>query len=145
MNTNHTDTRGSRRHGTVFVATVLALGVGALIQPATSQAEAVWDIGAYDKCIKAANNTYGQTADDRRLIDEYKFCCHTTGGQWHPLQGCTAPPVTAPPPQSPGEVVQAPGTGTAAEDSPVRDSETPAPAPAPPTPTTVRYSPGWGI
>lgn len=116
-------------------------------QPAASNAEAVWDIGEYDSCLKAANKSYGSHGDVERYADEIVFCCQTSGGHWSTTQGCTAPPVTAPAPQSPGEVIQAPGTGTAAQDLPMSNGQPPAPAPAPatPAPTTKRYSPGWGI
>ncbi|UUO00580.1 hypothetical protein M4D79_16985 [Mycolicibacterium novocastrense] len=146
MTINSITTQG-RKHSSVivFAATVLALGIGALGQPTQSHAEAIWDVGAWDKCVKAANKTYEQTGDDKRLIDEYKFCCQTTGGEFHPTQGCTAPPLTGPPP--PEDVIQAPGTGTATQESPVSDAQPQAPVPptSMPTPTTKRYSPGWGI
>lgn len=138
-----TKPRRRRASGIVFVATVVALGVGMLTQPAASNAEAVWDVGAFDGCMKAARKSYGSHGDLERYADEIVFCCQTSGGEWSITQGCTAPPVTAPPPQSPVEVIQAPGTGTATQDSPVGDVQPPAPAPA--TPTTKRYSPGWGI
>ncbi|MGE2723931.1 hypothetical protein [Mycolicibacterium pulveris] len=107
----------------VFGAAALALAVG-VAQPAVSYA--LWDIGEYDKCVKA-----GKVSD--------LLCCVSSGGDWDiNKRKCTAPMTAQTPPQSPGEVVQAPSSGTAtqAQDAPQ--------APPSPRPTVVAtYAPAF--
>jgi hypothetical protein len=148
VNTHQLRMPKRRKHlwAILFGMAAIALAIGGLAQPAVSHAEAVWDIGAYDSCARAADNRLLQTLDYGRHADEIRFCCDRSGGQWSQAQGCTAPPITAPPPQSPGEVIQAPGTGTATQQSPVDVGQAPQPGPVIPTPPAPRrYTPGWGI
>ncbi len=98
-----------------FGAAVFAMTAGGLLQPAVSSAEKVWDIGAYDSCVAAANNRFqsGKT-DNTTWGEELRFCCDRSGGEWTESQGCTAPPATfQTQPQTPGSVV-APRPGKAA-------------------------------
>jgi hypothetical protein len=85
---------------TVFGTAAITLAVGGLAQPAVTHAEAVWDIGAYDSCVKAANKRFeGSKTNYDTWQDELKFCCQMSGGElspnvWSP-SNCTAPPMTA--------------------------------------------------
>lgn len=66
----------------------------------------VWDIGAFDSCVAAANDRFisGKTDNDT-WGDEIRFCCERSGGEWSQTQGCTAPPATfQTQPQTPGSV-----------------------------------------
>jgi hypothetical protein len=89
-----------------FGATAVAIAIAGLAQPPASHAEKVWDIGAFDSCVAAANDRYisGKTDNDT-WGDEIRFCCERSGGEWSQTQGCTAPPATfQTQPQTPGSV-----------------------------------------
>jgi hypothetical protein len=105
---------------TVFGAAAIALATGGLVEPAVSHA--VWDIGAFDSCTKAAEKRFitGQT-NSSQLSDEIRFCCDRSGGEWSQTQGCTAPAAaqtdpatsTLPPVVVPGgTIVTRPGQAT---------------------------------
>jgi hypothetical protein len=98
-----------------FATAAIAMIAGALVQPATAHAEKVWDIGAYDSCVAAANDRFvSAKTDDATWGEELRFCCDRSGGEWTQSQGCTAPPATfQTQPQTPRSVV-APRPGKAA-------------------------------
>lgn len=120
--------------GSVFCAAAVALAFGALTQPGVAHAERVWDIQAYDTCMKGANDRY---ANDKTTKDEYtderRFCCEMSGGQWDMFGNggwgeCGAPPATAQSaPQAPWDAGRAPRPETAAPRA-----QAPAQAPAEP-------------
>ncbi|KUH74154.1 hypothetical protein AU184_25585 [Mycolicibacterium novocastrense] len=105
----------------VFGPAAIAVAIGVLVPPGVSQAKDEWDIGAYDTCIKAAQDRLNaDKISPSQYYDELRFCCDMSGGQWaggngnHSAGKCEAPPATAQTaPKSPGEVVQAPTAGTA--------------------------------
>lgn len=107
-----------RRSAVLLGAAAMAMAIGGLASPPVSHA--VWDIGAYDSCMAKASDRYASGKTDIFTFEDEKlFCCQSTGGEFTSNQGCTAPPLTGPPVPRPGEVIQAPGTGTARQDSPV--------------------------
>ncbi|MBY0287601.1 MAG: hypothetical protein K2X52_10665 [Mycobacteriaceae bacterium] len=91
----------------VFGPAAVALSVGVLVPPAVSQARDQWDIGAYDRCLKAAEDRLFATDDVQRYYDERVFCCQMSGGVWSGDKSsgkCEAPPATAQSwPQAPWE------------------------------------------
>jgi hypothetical protein len=98
----------------VIGAAAIALAVGGLLQPTISHAEKIWDIGDFDSCTKAAEKRFGsgQTNSDQ-LLDEIKFCCIRSGGEWTQGQGCTAPAATYAPKPTPLPSQVATGSGQA--------------------------------
>ncbi|WP_142386803.1 hypothetical protein [Mycobacterium hubeiense] len=102
----------------ILVGAVMALAIGALAQPAVSGAEREWDVGQFDDCIEIPTRQYelGDISYDQWQQDS-QACCIVSGGDWNAAAGkCEAPPATAQTaPQSPGEVVQAPSAGSAAD------------------------------
>jgi len=105
----------------VFGPAAIAMAIGVLVPPGVSQAKDEWDIGAYDRCIKGAQDRLlADKISPSQYYDELRFCCDMSGGHWtgsnsnHYSGKCEAPPATAQTAsQSPGEVVQAPSAGTA--------------------------------
>lgn len=96
---------------TIFGAATIAMAVGALAEPGVSRA--VWDIQDFDSCTKAADVRFvrGETSSAQHL-DEVKFCCTRSGGEWSQTQGCTAPAAaqtdptpTLPPNVTPGGTI----------------------------------------
>jgi hypothetical protein len=122
MNTEQLQMPRRRKYmsATLLGAAAIAFAIGGLTPPVVSQAEAVWDVGAYDSCVKAAKKRFDASGDVQRYSDEIIFCCQSSGGQWTWSQGCTAPPATAQTwPQNRWEVGQAPaGTATQAPTAP---------------------------
>ncbi|BBX17297.1 hypothetical protein CRI77_04915 [Mycolicibacterium duvalii] len=135
----------------MFGAAAIAVILGGLAQPAI--ANALWDIGKYDSCQRVADEllSRGKASPAEHLADSL-VCCAESGGEWSAAaEKCTAPPLTGPPAQSP--VIQAPGTGTATQSSPVGEAQTPGtggmpPAPVAPQPAADAHpAPAcrWGI
>ena len=73
---NASATWGKPMSVVAFPATAVAIAIAGLAQPAASHAEKVWDIGAFDSCVAAANDRYlsGKTDNDT-WGDEIRFCC----------------------------------------------------------------------
>lgn len=136
--------RRLRTSATVLGGAAIALAIGGLAQPAV--AHALWDIGKYDSCLRVADELLIRNKISvEEHTAEVKKCCAESGGEWSATQWCTAP-ATAPAPPSPGEVIEAPGTGTATQSSPVGADQPQQPAPATPTQSAPpRWTPGWGI
>lgn len=139
-NQSHRPSSRRRRSATMVGTVALAAAVGTLAAPAVSHAEKVWDIGAYDSCMHAAESRYvnGQTDSDG-FTDERNFCCIMSGGE---LNGsgmtakCEAPPATAQSaPQAPWEAGRAPRPETATP------GQVAPPPPAPETPVVGTYNP----
>jgi hypothetical protein len=63
-----------------------------------------WDVGAYDSCIaKVVDRNIRGVTTDAQMLEEAKFCCQMSGGEWSmsaggPNGGCVAP--AAGPPQN---------------------------------------------
>ncbi|MGE5694159.1 MAG: hypothetical protein ACM4D3_02690 [Candidatus Sericytochromatia bacterium] len=95
----------------IFGAATIAMAVGGLAEPAVSQA--VWDIGAYDSCEKAAHDRWiRENRTNQQLRDDLRFCCDRSGGEWSQTQDCTAPAAaqtdptpTLPPNVTPGGTI----------------------------------------
>jgi hypothetical protein len=76
-----------------------------------------WDIGAYDACIKKAEDLFLR-GEIENLSDAERECCEKTGGVWSPHGAagkCVAPPATpagslpdAAPGTAPGVLTQNP-------------------------------------
>ncbi|UXA17514.1 hypothetical protein [Mycobacterium sp. SMC-4] len=138
-----------RMSAAVVGTTAAALAVGALVQPAVSHAERVWDIQAWDTCMKGVREREekGQISVQQAL-EEKRFCCDMSGGVWSADANgsfCAAPPATAQSaPQAPWDAGRAPRPQSAG------GGQTPAPNAPPPAsggPGTVTAIPnpsGWG-
>lgn len=72
---------------------VVAAGVVAVAAPAVAAAEAVWDIGEYDSCTRMLGGRPGSENEPiAQEIENQKWCCYKSGGEWSEKQGCVAPP-----------------------------------------------------
>ena len=94
---NASATWGKPMSVVAFRATAVAIAIAGLAQPAASHAEKVWDIGAFDSCVAAANDRYlsGKTDNDT-WGDEIRFCCERSGpGSVRAPVPSTSTPLTA--------------------------------------------------
>lgn len=73
--------------------TVIAAAAVAIAFPAVATAEAVWDIGEYDSCTRTLGGLPGSESEPiAQEIENQKWCCYKSGGEWSEKQGCVAPP-----------------------------------------------------
>ncbi|MEO3759674.1 hypothetical protein ABGB19_15470 [Mycobacterium sp. B14F4] len=84
----------------------MAAAAIAIAAPAVAVAEAVWDIGEYDSCTRTLGGRPGSENEPiAQEIENQKWCCYKSGGEWSEKQGCVAPPAegagTAMPPTWP--------------------------------------------
>ncbi|MEO3757459.1 hypothetical protein ABGB19_04090 [Mycobacterium sp. B14F4] len=94
----------------IFAALVIALAGGmagsATVDPAIACAapNQEWDIGAYDRCMKAVEDAWLNGELNGPVGDAQRECCEKTGGVWSPSPGappasgagsCAAPPANA--------------------------------------------------
>ncbi len=121
------------RTGLAAALLVTAAAAGGLsAAPATALPNDSWDIGAYDECVRKADNDYvNGVTNDRQWAANRRLCCLNSGGVWSgpdvgPLTygGCGAPPA-----HSEGVAPIAPGATEGVSDEP---TAAPVPTPTPP-------------
>lgn len=139
---NIADRTASQRIGRIARAIATAgVGLGlALGSAATSSAERVWDIREYDSCMRTMPPI--ESSDD--YVEQNKWCCYKSGGDWIEGRGCGAPPAqTDNVPGGPVATGQprppAPGGTEGVSDDPQADTPlpTPNPRPRPPSPPII--------
>lgn len=119
-----------------------SVGLGlALGSAATSSAERVWDIGEYDSCMRTMPPI--ESIDD--YIQQNKWCCYKSDGDWNENRGCVAPAAEAD--NVPGETNPTPGQprppmpggSEGVSDDPTAGTPIPTstPRPRPGTPSVV--------
>jgi len=101
------------------VPAAVAVAIGSLVPAPVASAERIWDVAAFDTCMRAvAKRVEKGEITNQQAADEKRFCCEMSGGDWSKDahgEFCGAPPATAQTlPKSPGEIMQAPNSGTAA-------------------------------
>lgn len=95
-----------------------------------------WDVGAYDDCVRKADNDYvNGVTNDRQYGANLRLCCLNSGGVWSgptvgtlTYGGCGAPPART----DEGAPI-APGATEGVSDDPTGSPlPTPSPRPTPP-------------
>lgn len=127
--------KGFRSEMAAVLLSATAAVVGVTTPPAAALPDREWDIGAYDDCVRKADNDYvNGVTNDRQYGANLRLCCLNSGGVWSgptvgapTYGGCGAPPART----DEGAPI-APGATEGVSDDP---TGTPLPTPSPrPTP-----------
>jgi len=115
----------------VIITAVAASGL-AIAGAVPASAERSWDIGEYDSCMR--NMPPIESTDD--YVEQNKWCCYKSDGDWDNNRGCVAPPAEADNvpgnPVAPGQPrPPAPGGTEGVSDDPVAGTPLPTPNPRP--------------